>query len=519
MNAAFLLFTLPLLCVLQLFPRRPRLLRPLLARRGAPAQPAGRPAGGGAAARGAVAQCAQAATAGDRADGVRLVGCSGRAGRLCTACLLSRPSASSDVECASLRRCTWRSGCGSITGSLPNCRLQVAHYFRREGWLLPLLGCLAQLREVAARLRLPAEHAAYGLELAATATQLQAHARTTSAPAAGGRVRAGVERWRVDLGCGEGCGEGVGWGRWGVLWRSRGGVLCAHAPAARAQEPHPIRQLTNGAGGGGGGASGAVAAVAAAAAGLVDPAAAVEACRAAVATLVSGISPVKQVCMAVCVCVAVFVCLPVYGRVRVDVGLGVWLASGGPPLRPCLHTSSTIALRDPYLPVSLSLHCAACQGIMKTSASGSTEGQGAAAGEGGTATGAAPASGGLPRHFHYTVRVCVCVDARVPAVSEVSSRLRAELQKHEASHIVRVRVRVRVRVIHTAFRWNTWTCARRSAAAARRASCDRLPSSWPDTRSRTWAGRGEAQGRGLGHGTWDMVTWDMGHGDMGHGTW
>ncbi|KAG2485655.1 hypothetical protein HYH03_015627 [Edaphochlamys debaryana] len=63
-----------------------------------------------------------------------------------------------------------------LAGSLSSARkllLQVCHQYRREGWLLPLLQALLSLRDVAQRLRLPAEHLCYSLEICALANQLQ----------------------------------------------------------------------------------------------------------------------------------------------------------------------------------------------------------------------------------------------------------------------------------------------------------------------------------------------------------
>lgn len=189
----------------------------------------------------------------------------------------------------------------------------MCHQYRREGWLLPLLQSLVALREVAQRLRLPAEYLCYSLEIAALATQLQvqqpaanAHpaSSSSSSAAAAGNVSGGL------------------------------GVLAAFE-----------------------GISNALLLQAQCASRVVDPAAALAACRSAVQTLITGISEIKQ------------------GIMKTQAqGTGGGGAAG--PQGEAGGGQGDGAAAGSALP-----------------SGGSTSSNGSA---GGT-------SGGLPRHFHYTV--------------------------------------------------------------------------------------------------------------------
>ncbi|KXZ44984.1 hypothetical protein GPECTOR_60g763 [Gonium pectorale] len=134
--------------------------------------------------------------------------------------------------------------------------LQVCHQYRREGWLLPLLQALVSLREVAQRLRLPAEHLCYSLEIAALATQLQPLPPSAQQPPL---------------------------------------AAAAVMTPPRPRTQHPIALLTGAAPTRDAGVGGAAAAALASCSNrIVDTTAAVAACRSAVQTLVTGISEIKQ---------------------------------------------------------------------------------------------------------------------------------------------------------------------------------------------------------------------------------
>ncbi|KAG2431817.1 hypothetical protein HXX76_009311 [Chlamydomonas incerta] len=265
-----------------------------------------------------------------------------------------------------------------LAGNLSAARkllLQVCHQYRREGWLLPLLQALVSLREVAQRLRLPSEHLCYSLEICALATQLQPPPQAAAAAAA---------------------------------------AAAAQPPAAGAAAPHPITLLTQGGGGAGAGGmvSTAVTETASAAARIVDPSAAMVACRAAVSTLISGISEIKQ---------------------------GI-MKSGGPsapssgaatPPEPVTPDSSASQLPLPRL------SSAAVAAAAGAGAGGA--GAGAAAGmpPGPPGTAAPPptvTSGGLPRHFHYTVEHLDLREAQRRAREAGDPRPVADIMHRHSQH-------------------------------------------------------------------------------------
>ncbi|GLC48572.1 hypothetical protein PLESTB_000112500 [Pleodorina starrii] len=214
--------------------------------------------------------------------------------------------------------------------------LQVCHQYRREGWLLPLLQALVSLREVAQRLRLPAEHLCYSLEIAALATQLQVqqpqhpHAAALSSPTQR------LQRHPSLAAAANGGGGG-----------SSGGAPPSQLPHARSTPS--LAEERRGAAAAAA-LSAAVASQASCAARVVDPAAAMAACRSAVNTLVTGISEIKQ---------------------------GI------------MKTPATV----PPTPSSAEPHAA--DGGAPPTPSGPSTPSSVSSGGG--------SSGGLPRHFHYTV--------------------------------------------------------------------------------------------------------------------
>jgi hypothetical protein len=213
---------------------------------------------------------------------------------------------------------------------------QVCHQYRREGWLLPLMQALVSLREVAQRLRLPAEHVCYSLEIAALATQLQLQLpqlRSTSISATtGARTSA--------------CGS-----------TNSGGPAAASSLSHTRSSSSIAEDRRAAAAAAAATVSVAVAEKASCAARVVDPLAAIAACRSAVSTLMTGVSEIKQGIMKA--------------------------AAAAAPTTPLSPTESHAG-----------------------GGGGSADGAAAAQSVSGALQVQAPAvsNGGLPRHFHYTVR-------------------------------------------------------------------------------------------------------------------
>ncbi|PNW70671.1 hypothetical protein CHLRE_17g729700v5 [Chlamydomonas reinhardtii] len=256
-----------------------------------------------------------------------------------------------------------------LAGNLSAARkllLQVCHQYRREGWLLPLLQALVSLREVAQRLRLPSEHLCYSLEICALATQLQPPPQAAAAAAAAAAVQ---------------------------------------PPQAGAAAPHPITLLTQGGGGAGAGGvvSMAVTETASCAARIVDPNAAMVACRSAVSTLISGISDIKQ------------------GIMKNGTPSAPSSGAATPP-EPVTPDSSAPQVPLPHLTTAAAAAAAA--------------GGGAGAPP---VPGTAPppptvTSGGLPRHFHYTVEHLDLREAQRRAREAGDPRPVADIMHRHSQH-------------------------------------------------------------------------------------
>ncbi|GLI59688.1 hypothetical protein VaNZ11_001632, partial [Volvox africanus] len=221
-----------------------------------------------------------------------------------------------------------------LANNLPAARkllLQVCHQYRREGWLLPLLQVLVSLREVAQRLRLPAEHVCYSLEIAALATQLQLQQPTSPPLLLRQATVTGTSTAAVMPGA-------------PLLSQSRSLSLGDDRRVVAAAVVAAVAS--------------AVTLQAACASHIVDPAAAMAACRSAFNTLRTGISEIKQ---------------------------GIMKASA--PATPAA----------PATPLSPSETHASC-------ASGDSSGGAVPPPTPGATTGSLSGGGaGLPRHFHYTV--------------------------------------------------------------------------------------------------------------------
>ncbi|GIM12975.1 hypothetical protein Vretimale_16160, partial [Volvox reticuliferus] len=158
-----------------------------------------------------------------------------------------------------------------LANNLPAARkllLQVCHQYRREGWLLPLLQALVSLREVAQRLRLPAEHVCYSLEIAALATQLQLQQPTSPPLLLRQGTATGVSTTAVMPAT-------------HLLTLSR--TSSSLGDGRRAVAPAAMAAVAS-----------AVVSQAACASRIVDPAAAMAACKSAYNTLGTGISEIKQ---------------------------------------------------------------------------------------------------------------------------------------------------------------------------------------------------------------------------------
>ncbi|GFR49515.1 hypothetical protein Agub_g11556, partial [Astrephomene gubernaculifera] len=231
--------------------------------------------------------------------------------------------------------------------------LQVCHQYRREGWLLPLLQSLVALREVAQRLKLPAEHLCYSLEIAALATQVQAPPPQQQLVLTDPRVGPASATASASSSSGTAAAALGGGGR----GRGRGSSGCFISAAAASQ--------------------------AACASRVVDPAAALAACRSAVQTLVTGISEIKQGIMK---------------TPSAHMSAGTAAAAGG-------GGSSPAGLRSPTGGEAAAAAAGGMASTSTTSISGGLSPESSAtqllppAPPGAVGVGA----GGLPRHFHYTV--------------------------------------------------------------------------------------------------------------------
>lgn len=218
--------------------------------------------------------------------------------------------------------------------------LQVCHAYRREGWELLLAQSLQALRDVAARLRLPSEHAIYTLELAALSMQLQADVSASSSSSSSrrpvGQQQLPPAEALADAAQGlRRLGLGAEDGPFGRLSYGQTAEASQHSSTLGS---------------------------------VLDPAAALSACRAAIQVLMSGISDIKQGIMK---------------HARPNAAA----VAGGGELGPEASTSSIDSVAVTSTPV----------------ASPGQASIAAAAGATGGSVNGSSGSGGVARHFHYSM--------------------------------------------------------------------------------------------------------------------